>query len=105
MSPEQRKIYECAVVDAALSSGDISKLSIDIVRRVVDAFNNMKLRKHATIVSELITTDDTLTTDPYTIQAAHHRYIEQPPPSPRMMMSRYILEHPAQFATPPTEER
>ncbi len=105
LSPEQRKIYECAVVDAALSSGDISKLNIDIVKRVVDAFNNMKLRKHAAIVSELITAEGTLTTDPYTIQAAHHRYIEQPPPSPRMMMSRYILEHPAQFATPPTEER
>ena len=105
MSPEQSKIYECAVVDAALSSGDISKLSIDIVRRVVASFNSMKLKKHAAIVSELITTDGALTTDPYTVQAAHHRYIVQPPPSPRMMMSRYILEHPAQFATPPAKER
>ncbi len=105
MTPEQRKIYECAVVDTALNSGDISSLNIDIVKRVVASFNSMKLRKHAAIVSELITAEGSLTADPYTIQAAHHRYIEQPPPSPRMIMSRYILEHPAQFATPPAEER
>lgn len=104
LSPEQRRIYECAVTDAALSTGDISALNVDIVNRSISAFRDMKLNRHADIVATLMH-DDTLTTDPYLIQSAHHKYTEQPPPSPRILMARYILNNPAQFAARQTEEK
>lgn len=104
MTPEQRRIYECAVTDAALSSGDISALSADMLTRTIRAFNEMKLKRHAAIVATLMH-DGALTTDPYTIQSAHHKYTEQPPPSPRILMARYILDNPALFAARQTVEK
>ncbi|MDO5470584.1 MAG: hypothetical protein Q4F38_04710 [Akkermansia sp.] len=99
LTPEQRRIYECAVVDAALRSGDISAVTAEMAQHARKAFADMKLPRHAEIVGRLLQ-GNALTTDSYTIQATHHSYIEQPPPAPRMYMARYILEHPALFAAP-----
>lgn len=104
LTPEQRHIYECAMTDAALNSGNISNLTTDTAQRAIQAFNDMQLKQHADIVATLIV-DGELTTDPYLIQAAYHKYIEQPPPSPRIVMARYILANPAIFAARNTEDR
>jgi hypothetical protein len=64
----------------------------------------MELKRHAEIVATLMQ-DGALTNDPYTIQSAHHKYTEQPPPSPRILMARYILDNPALFAVRRTEDK
>ena len=102
LNPEQKRIYECALVDEALRTGNISSLTYGIVSRVQSHFRAMKLPKHASILGRLIK-GGKLTDDPYTIQAAHHSYIEQSPPSPRMQMARFILDNPALFAAHNTE--
>ncbi len=99
MNEDQRRIYECAVVDTALRSGNITQVNADMVRRVQKAFADMKLPRYAEIVARLLQ-DGLLTTDAYAIQAAHHSYIEQPPPAPRMHMASFILEHPELFSAP-----
>ncbi len=104
MSPEQRRIYECAVTDAAMSSGDTSALTAELVSRTIRTLNDMELKRHAEIVATLMQ-DGALTNDPYTIQSAHHKYTEQPPPSPRILMARYILDNPALFAVRRTEDK
>lgn len=104
LSAEQRLIYECAVVDTALRSGNISPLTADMVKRVAKAFTDMKLKRYPAIVSQLVQSGK-LVTDPYAIQEAHHSYIEQPPPAPRMAMARYILDHPSFFTATNTEAK
>ena len=103
MQPIHRRLYECALVDEALRNNDISALSSGVVERVIAAFRDMGLSKYADIVATLLK-NGSLTDDRYSIQAAHHSYIEQPPPSPRIIMARYILAHPEQFPTSSTEQ-
>ncbi len=102
LGPEQKRIYECALVDEALRTGNISGLTAGIVSRVQSHFRAMKLPKHAAILGRLLNSGK-LSNDPYTIQAAHHSYIELPPPSPRMQIARFILDNPALFAARNTE--
>ena len=97
MNEDQLRIYECAVVDTALRSGNIAPVTADMVQRVQKAYTDMKLPRYAEIVARLLQ-DGQLTTDAYVIQAAHHNYIEQPPPAPRMQMASFILEHPELFS-------
>ncbi len=103
MQPIHRRLYECALVDEALRNNDIRELSSGVVERVIAAFRDMGLNKYADIVATLLR-NGSLTDDRYSIQAAHHSYIEQPPPSPRIIMARYILAHPDQFPTSATEQ-
>ncbi len=98
-----RRLYECALVDEALRNNDLRGLTSGVVERVIAAFRDMGLIKYADIVATLLK-DGSLTDDRYPIQAAHHSYIEQPPPSPRIIMARYILAHPDEFPTSATEQ-
>lgn len=104
MNATQRRLLESAKVDEALRLGDVSGLDVAVVQRTIKAFREMKLSRHASILERLLQNGQ-LTTDRYTIQAAHHSYIEQAPPSPRIIMARYILEHADQFADRSTEKQ
>ena len=104
MNSTQRRLLESALVDEALRLGDVSTLDTAIVQRTIKVFRDMKLNRHAAILERLLQNGQ-LTADSYTIQAAHHSYIEQAPPSPRISMARYILEHAGQFADRSTEKQ
>lgn len=96
MSEEEKMLYTCALVDEALRSGDISKLTPELLRQAGNGFTDMKLPRHAALLKRL-TSPNGLTTDSYTIQATHHSYTELPPPSPRMKMAERLLANPTLF--------
>ncbi len=104
LNAEQLRIYECALVDSAMSRGDASGLTAELVIRVKKHFADMKLPRHAEITGRLLQGKQ-LTTDPYTIMAAHHSYIEQPPPVPRMKMAQFIHDNPSLFSAANTEQQ
>ncbi len=103
-SPTLRRLYECAVVDHALRNGDTEGVDAAMLRRVQTEFKKLKLARHADIAGRLLQGKE-LTTDSYIIQAAHHSYIELPPPSPRIIMAIHILEHPELFTGLNTEQK
>lgn len=105
MSPEERDIYDCAVVDHALRLNEPTELTPELVQKVRRQFSAMQLPRHADIIGQLLTTEGTITTDSYILQAAHHSYIEQPPPSPRMKIAEKMLANPGLFARKPAPQK
>ena len=96
LSTEQRTIYECARVDAAMRTGKLDAVSADELQRVETHLRKTGLTPYADAVAMLLQ-DGQLSTDPYVRQAAHHRYQELVSPAPRAANARYILEHPEPF--------
>lgn len=93
VSDEQRLFYTTAKVDTAMRSGNIAGLTDADFRQAQQYYTDNGLERHAQAV-EMLFSDGELSQDPYTIQAAHHRYMELLSPAPSAIMARYLLEHP-----------
>ncbi len=104
LNEDQLRIYECSLVDTAMSRGEATGLTAELVLRVKKYYTDMKLTRHAEIIGQLLR-GKKLTQDPYTILSAHHSYIEQPPPVPRMKMAQFILDNPTLFSAVNTEQQ
>lgn len=93
LTQQQAELYTAAKVHHAMRNGNIEGVSADEFRQAQQYFRAQGLEKHATAIDKLFTKDE-LSQDPYTIQAAHHRYQELLSPAPGAVMARSILEHP-----------
>lgn len=104
LPPLPRRLYECALVDEALRLNDFSQVNADMLQRVEEAWKDMGLDAQAGLLPSLAE-EGALVVDTYILHAAHTAYLELPAPSPRMVLARYILEHPDMFrlAAQPSE--
>lgn len=111
LPPLPRRLYECALVDEALRLDDFSRTDAAMLQRVELAWRDMGLAAQADLLPALLEKGEEtegeetprLTEDAYARHAAHTAYMELPAPSPRIILARYILEHPDMFqpAQPP----
>ena len=97
----QQQLYTGAKVHQAMRTGNINGISEEDFRCAQQYFRTLGLEKHATAI-DMLFAEGSLSQDPYTIQAAHHRYQELLSPAPGAVMARYILEHPEILKSPST---
>ena len=91
-----RKVYECAKVDRAMRSADISGFNAEMLVRVEKHYRDMGLTPYADTISMLLVNGE-LSQEPFVHQTAFRRYRELVSPAPGATISRFILEHPEHF--------
>lgn len=104
LPPLQRRLYECVLVDSAIRRNDFSQVDAAMLHRVQEAWRDMGLHAQANALTPLMN-DGAMAADPYVLHATHNAYMEQPAPSPRMVIARYILEHPEMFTHHPQKAK
>lgn len=96
---EQKLLLECAIVDEAMRHGNMEGISLEMLQRVQGYFRDMKLDNFAYILSSIIGENGMITPEEG-LNEAFSDYREEHSISPRIVLARYILEHPDLFATP-----
>lgn len=104
LTDSQKELYLGAKVHEALRHGNITNVSEAEFRSAQQYFLNLGLEKHAQAI-DMLFSDGALSQDPYTIQAAHHRYQELLSPAPGAVMARYIIEHPEILKSPSPQQK
>lgn len=104
VTEQQLQLYTGAKVHHAMRSGNIDGVSEAEFRSAQEYYRSLGLDKHAAAI-DMLFAEGALSQDPYTIQAAHHRYQELLSPAPGAVMARYILEHPEILKSPSTASK
>ncbi len=97
MPEEQKRILESAIVDDAVRQEDMKKVSPEMLQRVQGYFREMNLEAYADILASMLVENRIITPEEglYEVCSA---YREAHTVTPRIVLSRYILEHPELFA-------
>jgi len=96
LSPSCRNLLECVRVDEAIREAEPSSLDPAAVIRAADEYRNLGLPRHADLLS-LLTEDGELIVGKDGLKLIRKQYEELPGMPPRVIMARYILEHPQLF--------
>lgn len=94
---EQKRVLECAIVDDAMRHGNLEGITPQMVQRVQGYFSDMKLNSFANILSSILG-ENRIITPEEGLNEACSDYREEHSTSPRIVLARYILEHPDLFA-------
>ena len=97
MPAEQRRILECAIVDDAMRQETMKSVSPEMLQRVIDHFREMKMESYADILASILSENRILTPEEGFYEACA-LYKEEKATTPRIIMARYILEHPELFS-------
>lgn len=95
----QRRLLECAIVDSAICNCELSRLEPNMLRRTRRTLEDMGMPKHAALL-EKMTDEEGLTVGEESLRDISEEYIQLPSPAPRVVLARYILEHPDLFRNP-----
>ncbi|MBR5522600.1 MAG: hypothetical protein IKV82_03960 [Akkermansia sp.] len=96
MPDEQKRIMECAIVDDAMRREELKNITPEMLLRVQGYYREMNLEPYAAILSDMIR-DNRLITPEEGLYEVCSAYREAHTTSPRIVLARYILEHPELF--------
>lgn len=98
LPPEQKKLLECTIVDEAMRKDNIQNISPAMAERVCNYFREMKLDAYADIVDSVLGENRIITPEEGLYEACS-TYREGRTAPPRLILARFILEHPDIFVT------
>ncbi len=96
LPPPCRSLLECVQVDEAIREAELAALKPDAVLRAAEEYRNLGLPRQAELLSQL-TEDGELVVGEEGLKLISKQYEELPGMPPRVIMARYILEHPQLF--------
>lgn len=96
LPPPCRSLLECVRVDEAIREAELSALDPAAVIHAAGEYRNLGLPRHAELLSHL-TEDGELAVGQEGLKLISKQYEELPGMPPRVIMARYILEHPQLF--------
>lgn len=99
LSEQQRLLVESVLTDEAVREASLAKLDVASLALTESFFRRLGLNRHAELLGQLQEKGELIVGDE-SLRLLSKQYEELPGMPPRVILARYILEHPQLFSSP-----